>query len=163
MSGAANVKGLDQLQALLNTLSAKVETNIMRAALRAGANVIRDEVRQTAPFDTGLLRKGIKVSTRARRGVVTATIKASGKHSHAAAWLEYGTLPHIIKARQAKGLAIDGAFAEVVNNPGVKARPYMRPALDSRAQAAVLAVGEAIKVRLTKQGLDGAGVELETE
>ncbi len=157
----ANIKGLDQLQALMNTLSVKIETNIMRSALRAGANVIRDEVRQSSPFKTGLLRKGIKVKTGSRRGVVTATIKAAGKHGYLASWIEYGTAAHVIKARRAKGLAINGELAAVVHHPGMPARPFMRPALDTRAQAALMAVGEAIKARLTKEGLNGAGVDLE--
>jgi len=36
----------------------------------------------------------------------------------------------------------------------------MRPALDSKAQEALKTVGEAIKKRLTKQGLDVSGVDI---
>jgi hypothetical protein len=39
----------------------------------------------------------------------------------------------------------------------------MRPALDGKAGEALVAVGEAIKKRLTKQGLDASGVDLEAQ
>ena len=49
-----------------------------------------------------------------------------------------------------------------VEHPGSAPKPFMRPALDSRAQAALQAVGETIKKRLTKEGLNASGVDLES-
>lgn len=157
----ANVTGLKELQAFLDQLPAKVEANIMRAALRQGANVVRDEAKANVPVKSGVLKAGIKVSTKSRRGVVTASIKASGKHGYLANWLEHGVAAHFIKPKTAKSLFFAGLFRDGVDHPGIAPKPFMRPALDSQSQAALLAVGEAIKKRLTKQGLDASGVDLE--
>lgn len=159
----ANVTGLKELQAFLDRLPAKMEANIMRAALRQGANVVRDEAQANAPVKSGVLKAGLKVSTRSRRGVVTASVKVGGKHAFLARWLEYGTAAHFIKPKKAKSLFFAGLFRDGVDHPGFAPRPFMRPALDSQSQAALLAVGEAIKKRLTKQGLDASGVDLEPE
>jgi len=157
----ANVKGLSELQAFLDQLPAKMEQNIMRAALRQGANVMRDEVKSSAPFKTGLLRDGLKVSTRSKRGVVTASVKAKGKHGFIARWLEYGTAAHKILPKSKKSIFFNGVFSEGVDHPGINAKPFMRPALSSKSSEALMAVGETIKKRLTKQGLDASGVDLE--
>jgi HK97 gp10 family phage protein len=157
-----NVKGLAELQKLLDTLPAKLEANAMRAALAAGARVIRDEAKANVPVKTGTLRAGLKVSTRSRRGVVTATVKAGGKHAYLANWIEFGTAAHFIKPKTAKSLFIAGLFSNGVAHPGVQPKPFMRPALDSQAGAAVVAVGEYLKKRLsTKHGLDTAAIEIE--
>jgi HK97 gp10 family phage protein len=157
-----NVKGLSELQAFLDQLPAKMEANIMRSALRAGANVILKQARLNVAAngsrETGVLARGLKVSTSNRRGVVKATVKATGKHGHIANWLEYGVAAHSIRkgARRSRGKLQDGKL-----HPGFDEKPFLRPALDGEAQAALLAVGQAVKQRLTKQGLDASGVNLE--
>jgi len=156
------IKGLAELQQFLNQLPAKMEANVLRTALRAGANVIRDEVKATVPVKTGTLRDGFKVSTNSRRGRVSAKVKATGKHAFIAPWLEYGVAAHKITSKKAKGLFFGGLFAKSVEHPGIRPRPFMRPALDTRAQQALMAVGQKIKQRLqTKHGLDTSEVELE--
>lgn len=197
MTGSVHVKGLSELQKFLDALPAKMEANVMRAALRAGAKVIEEAAKSNVPVSSGRLRDSIKVSTRSRRGQVTASITAGGKatrkfvtqgpdgsvkvsyeNAYYAAWVEYGTAAHKIGVKYAKSLILrpnaratsgfakrwmrDGILVEGVDHPGSSPHPYMRPALDSRAQEALLAVGKAIKKRLTKQGLEAAGnVELE--
>lgn len=157
MSELVHVRGLKELQAFLDTLPAKMEANIMRSALRQGANVVKDEAKANVAVKSGLLRDGLKVSTRSRRGVVTASVKAGGKHAYLARWIEYGTAAHKIAPKKAKSLFFGGIFAEGVDHPGSAPKPFMRPALDTQSQAALVAVGHAIKKRLTKQGLSGAG------
>ena len=159
----ATVTGLAELQAFLDQLPAKVEQNIMRAALRQGANVVKAEAMANVPVKSGLLKAGLKVSTKSRRGVVTAIVKAGGKHAYLARWIEYGTAAHFIKPKKAKSLFWAGLMRDGVDHPGSQAKPFLRPALDSQAQAALMAVGEAIKKRLTKQGLNASGVELEAQ
>lgn len=162
MSEFVHVKGLSELQRFLDVLPAKIEQNIMRSALRAGANVVKDEAKNNVPVKSGLLRDGLKVSTRSRRGVVSASVKATGKHAFVAKWVEFGTAAHRIVPKAAKSLFFGGMFAEGIDHPGSNAKPFMRPALDNRAQDAIVAVGEKIKKRLTKAGIEGAGdVELE--
>ena len=156
-----HVKGLAELQKFLDQLPAKLEANVMRSALRAGANIVKAQARQNVPVKTGKLRDGLKVSTSSRRGRVTAKVKATGKHAHIAPWLEYGTAAHKITAKKGKGLFFGGLFVKGVQHPGFRPKPFMRPALDSKAQEATIAVGEAIKKRLAKKhGLDASDVEI---
>ncbi len=158
-----SVKGLAELQAILNTLPAKLERNIMRAALRQGANVImrkaRENISAVGAVDTGTMRKGIKVSTQAKGGTVTASVKATGKHAFLATFIEYGVQPHsIIKGAKVKS----GKNPSANPNPGFAAKPFLRPALDTEMQAALVAVGNTIKARLlTKHGIDTPMIEVE--
>lgn len=164
-----HVKGLSDLQKFLDTLAPRVEQNIMRGALRAGAKPILEAAKSSAPVGepsepnrkryklyAGALRDSIRISGRIdkRNGKVTASVKAGGKTKSGADvfyahMVEFGTKPHVIG---------DGT------HPGVQAKPFMRPALDSQSGAAVVAVGEYIKKRLaTKNGLDTADIEIGIE
>jgi len=158
------VKGLSDLNKFLQQLPAKVEQSVLRGALRAGANVVMAEAKANVPVDSGQLRDGLKVSTNSRRGRVTAKVKATGKHAFIAPWLEYGTAAHKITAKKGKGLFFGGLFVKGVQHPGSRPKAFMRPALDGRAQDAVVAAAQYMKRRLaTKNGLDTSSVEIEAE
>ena len=60
MSGEVRIKGLRELNSFLQQLPPKMEKNVLRGALRAGARVVAEEARLRAPEKTGLLRHGIK-------------------------------------------------------------------------------------------------------
>ena len=49
------VQGLKELHTMLQQLPVRIEKNIMRGAIRAGANVYRDAARQAAPVDDGTM------------------------------------------------------------------------------------------------------------
>lgn len=160
MANERSVKGLAELQKFLDTLAPKVEQNIMRGALRAGMNTVKPVAQANIHNVSGELARGLKIGTRARRGTVTSSLKAKGIHGHVAKWVEYGTKPHEITAGDG-ALSFGGGFAKSVQHPGAKRRPFLRPALDSQATAAVVAAGEYIKKRLTKAGLDASHVKIE--
>ena len=163
------VKGLAELQTFLDQLPAKMEANVLRGALRAGAKPLLAAAKAAAPVGepsetnrnryklyAGALRDSIRISGRIdkRDGKVTASVKAGGKTKTGADvfyahMVEFGTKPHVIG---------DGT------HPGVQAKPFMRPALDAQSQAAVVAAGEYIKKRLSsKHGLDTADIEIGIE
>lgn len=183
-------KGGKELQNMLNTLPAKIERNIMRSALRAGAAVIRDAARENINDDTGALSKSVRVSTRARRGEVTATVKAGNKKAFYAHMVEFGTAPHLIEVRDEdrptrktrkgeKKVSIgtmnrmikqgslkigENFIGPVVMHPGAAQKPFMRPAIDQKQDEAVRAVGEQIRKRLNKAGINApAGLEVDEE
>lgn len=177
-----SVKGLSELQKFLEALPANMEAKIMRSALRAGAKVILAEAKAKVPVAppnaenqrlyggyTGALRDSLRVTARLSKGVVTATVRAGGNKRGAdvyyARWVEYGTAAHRIVPTNAKSLFFAGhTFSEGVMHPGALAKPFMRPAMHQKSQAALVAVGEAIKRRLTKQGIEGAAdIEVEAE
>jgi HK97 gp10 family phage protein len=143
-----------ELDALLQSLPVKVERNILRAALRAGAAELREEARRNVPVDEGDLRASIRVTTRSRRGTVYASVKAGGKRAPHWHWIEFGTKAHKIKPKRQEALSFGGAIAGEVDHPGSRPKPYMRPALDSKAQAAIAAVGAKIRERLTLAGIN---------
>lgn len=161
-----NVKGLSDLAKFLDELTPKLQKNVMRGSLRSGMKVIQAEAKATAAFAdrTGLLRKGLKISTNSKGGTVTASLKATGKHGYVAQWVEFGTAAHIIKSKDGGALAFGGGVVQSVEHPGAKAHAFMRPALDARASDAVVAAAEYMKERLsTKEGLDTSGVTIEGE
>lgn len=162
MADLINVKGMKELGEFLTQLPDKLQNNVMRGVLRAGAVVLQQEVIANVPVKSGVLKKGIKVSTRARRGIVKASVKATGKHAHIAHWLEYGVTAHVIKPRRKKSLVFGNLLVKGVNHPGFKPKPFMRPAADMRAQQAVQAMAKQLKARLTKAGLSGAA-EVDTD
>lgn len=148
-----SVTGLAELQALLDQLPVKLERNVLRGAMRAGAKVQLEAAKAAVPVDSGTLRKSLKIRTSARRGVVKATLTAGDKKAFYARFVEFGTAAHWIKPKNAKALFF-GLFAERVHNPGAKPKPFMRPALDGTVQAATAAAGAYIRARLTKEGIE---------
>lgn len=158
MTQQIQIKGLAELQAALDTLPAKIQANIMRGALRAGAKVMATAAKDAVPVRTGNLKSTIRVGTRNQGHTAMARIiagrvgvkgKASGFYAH---MVEFGTAAHRIEAKPGSMLAIG---YRAVNHPGAKPQPFMRPALDNNAQAALAATREYVRTRLaTKHGLD---------
>lgn len=167
------IKGLADLQAALDALPAKIEANIMRGALRAGAKVMLTEAKRLAPVGEpnaenarlyggrpGLLRDSIRIKTRMRRGQVSASVVAGDKTTDGgvpfyARFVEYGTAAHVIQAGPGKYLPLGNGYVKSVQHPGARAQPFMRPALDMGTTAAVAAAADYIRQRLaTKHGVD---------
>lgn len=154
-----HIKGLKELGMFLQALPIKVERNILRAALRQGANVIAEQARVNVPVAepsdrnaaryggyAGALRDSIRTSnSRAtRKGRVTVAVRAGGIKTKGGAdvyyakWVEYGTKPH---SNGKRGM-----------HPGARPHPFLRPAADTEQARAVIAVGNWIKHRLEQRG-----------
>lgn len=180
MSDLANVKGLDQLQKLLDTLPAKIEANVMRGALRAGIKLMHSQAKANAPVGDpnsenrrlyggyrGALRDSIKIKTKRKGARVTASVVAGGKSKSGADvfyahMIEFGTSRHTITGKDGRALFFGGAFVDSVDHPGTKPRPFMRPAFDGQARQAIAETGRYVKKRLsTKNGLDTAHINID--
>lgn len=159
-----NVKGLSDLAKALDTLPAKIQNNLMRGALRAGAKLVMAEAQHTAAFAdrTGALRASLRIGTKLTKTGVMANVSAGkgkkgkdGKKATAAFYarfIEYGTKPHEIRAKKGGLLAIGVSH---VHHPGITPRPFLRPALDVTAPAAVQASAQYLRNKLaTKHGID---------
>lgn len=148
------IKGGAELQRALNELPVKLERNVMRGALRAAAVQIEQEAKARAPADSGKLRDSIRVSTGAKRGgTVYAHVKVGGvKKGDAfyARFVEFGTRPHEIRPRRSASLFIGGLLRTLVRHPGTQARPFLRPAFDSKAGEAIRAFGDYMAARLER-------------
>jgi HK97 gp10 family phage protein len=158
----AHVTGLSDLLKFMDQLTPKIEANVARGALRAGMNVVKPVAQQNIHRVSGKLAEGLKVGTRRRGHIVTSTLKATGPHRSVAQLVEFGTSAHNIAAKFGGWLSFMNIFRKEIAHPGARPHPFMRPALDGQAQAAVIAVGEYIKTRLaTKEGLDTSHITIE--
>ena len=156
-----HVKGLADLQKFLDQLPPKLEANVMRNALRAGMKEVEPAAKQNVHNVSGLLAKGLKIKTSTRRGIAKATLVTTGKHAFVARWVEFGTAAHNIAARNGGSLFFRGLFTKLAHHPGARPKPFLRPALDQQAGAALIAAGNYIKRRLsTKFGLDTSHIEI---
>jgi hypothetical protein len=161
MNDTRNVKGLAEVDRFLQQLPGKIQRNVMRGGLRAGAGELRDGARENVNSISGALARSYRLTTRARGTEVTAAVVSN---HYTAQWVEYGTKPHVIRAKDGGALAFGGNLYESVLHPGAKAQAPMRRALDERASAAVVAAGMYIRNRLaTKHGLETAGIVVESE
>jgi HK97 gp10 family phage protein len=156
------VQGFAELEKALDELPKKIQKNIMRGALRAGLKPILSAARSGIHSVSGVLAKGLKVSTRIKDGAATATLNTAGKHGPFAHLVEFGTRAHFIKGAFGSALKMpDGSLVSTIDHPGSAAKPFMRPAFDSQAINAIQAVGDYIGARLTKEGIDTAPVLVE--
>ena len=176
MSDLKHVQGLAEIQRKLAEFPAKVEANVVRAALRAGAVVVRREALGLVPVKTGKLKSTVRVGTFKKGREIHATVKAGDpkKRVFYAHLVEGGTKQHIIKAKSRPSrmtrrglreysigtmnkmlyrgsLVIGGRFVgDAVMHPGAKASPFMRPALSATADRALEAVADKARERLEK-------------
>jgi HK97 gp10 family phage protein len=153
MSEIKHVQGLAEIQRKLAEFPAKVEANVVRAALRAGAVVVQREALALVPVKTGQLKSTVRVSTFKRGREIHAAVKAGDpkKRVFYAHLVEGGTKAHVIKARKG-GLLLLGKrfFAKSVQHPGAKPSPFMRPAFNGTADRALAAIADRARARLEK-------------
>lgn len=147
------VQGLREVTLNLEQFPEKLKRKALLTALRASGRVIRDIARANVPVKSGALRRSIRVSVRRDRdGNFRARIIAgrrTKKEDPFYAWMvEGGTKAHEIRPKGAKSLFIAGLFAEQVSHPGARARPFLGPALEAGAQAAVEALREVLATEI---------------
>ena len=126
----------------------------MRGAVRAGTVPIRDEVKQRAPVDSGALRNSIRITSRARGGRVSASVKVGNREAWYAHLVEFGTRPHVIKSQPGRAMRFGGTTTAQVNHPGIIGRPFIRPGADASIPQGLREVTKYIRKRLTKEGIN---------
>lgn len=182
-----HVKGLKVLDTILATLPIKLEKNIMRGAMRAGAKPIQAAAISGIHNVSFELARSLKISTSARNGVVKAYLRTGGIGGYIAMWVEFGTRPHWIKVPEAekptnwrrgvhfgkkvsmttinrthRSLRLGLHFiGPTVWHKGAQKKPFMRPAFDGQVQAAIFSVADYIKTRLMlTTGIDTSGITI---
>lgn len=93
------------------------------------ANFLLTEMEVRVPVDSGDLRKSLAVRVEGDRVTV-------GPDVPYASYVEFGTQPHEIRPKKPDGVLrfkVNGqwVYAKVVNHPGTKAQPFVRPAFDA--------------------------------
>lgn len=170
MTQIIDIKGLSELDRVLKELPAQVEGKVVRGGLLAGQKVIaqaaKDNLDKNDSVKTGELKKSIRVRFKKksqRYGWVRYEIVAGGKKAWYSHFVEFGTAsyytgkgksigkPYEIKPKKRKSLFIAGLFKEQVTHPGIKPRPFMRPAFDEKQTEAIDAMAEYIRKRLPRE------------
>ena len=116
---------LDRFVVDLGKLSSKTEDNVKKVLKNSAFNIEKN-AKSSVNVKTGHLRRSIST----KMGDMEATIHTSNLKY--APMVEFGTRPHIIRAKNKKALYWKGATHPVkqVNHPGSKAKPYLIPAFE---------------------------------
>jgi len=177
MASETYVSGLSELNKALQSFAPKVEGNIMRGAVRAGVVKFKNKAEQLVPVDQGDLKKTFRISTRSRRGRVSATLTVGNKDVFYAHMVEFGTSAHFIRVNESarpkkltrrgiRGVSVrtmnrmvkrgslkigQNYVGPVVSHPGARPKPFMRTALDTGQQEAIMAAADYIRIRIAKE------------
>lgn len=139
------IEGLKELNAKLKNMASKEANRITRRGIAKMAQVIRKEMRQRAPKDTGDLRKNLAYKIKKEpRGGYSGTVGPKPKAFYAR-FLEFGTAAHAIPNKNSKSrkpIKIGGRVFNTVEHPGIAPHPFLRPAFEAKKQAAVEEAGK---------------------
>jgi len=118
----------------LKKLPLKAKEKLLTGAVRAGANTVRDEARQKAPVDTGLLKRSIQ------------TVK--GKPSLYEVKFFVVTKSKI----KLKGIQKSAFYAHMIEFGTIKmaAQPFMRPAFENSDKESIEAAHKYIHKKMDK-------------
>lgn len=167
MSRDFPVTGLKELDSYLSHLPANLQKGAYRAGLTAAARPVRDEARVRARRRSGKMAKAVKTGSARQNqdGTFSVSIRLEGEHAFIGVFQEFGVLPHLIastgfgegrvavrKAKEGRGTITAGAMKigedfvkGIISHPGHAAHPFMRPALDAKADEAVKAFADRIR------------------
>lgn len=147
-----NVKGMRELSELTRELPYALRNGILRAAFRAGAKPVAEQVKANSGDDTGEMDKSVRVrvDVRGLDEVVARVLIGSSKRAFYPHMVEWGTAAHLILPDKAKALVVKGRPVERVEHPGSAPRPFAAPALDSEAVTATRTIAEVMKRRLSR-------------
>jgi HK97 gp10 family phage protein len=193
----AKLTGLKEMQDMLTALPRELQESVAFSALRAGANLVAEEVRARAPIGTppkrhqkryGARRGALRDSVRVTRGTISGGVARVsvlvGSHRKGdsnvfwAKWVEFGTAAHWItvqadarpsrvtrrgpraySVRTLNTMAKRGSLkigenfvGQSVKHPGARPKPFLRPAMDSRAQDAHRAIADQLRKKLARIG-----------
>ncbi len=125
----------------------------MRKASRKAGEILRDEASRLAPRLKGTLQDEMTMRTRKESDSSIELEVGPSKKAWYARFVERGTKPHMIRPRRAKVLAAGNSmsinaatftdfmskgavFGMTVHHPGIKATPFLGPAVESKGDEA---------------------------
>jgi HK97 gp10 family phage protein len=139
-----NLTGFRELAQALKELGPRVGRKHLRGSVAKGATLIRTEARNLAPVDTGEMRKDIQVKReRSPDNVASYSVFVrSGKRSRLAG--------------RARDIDKDSWYWKFIELGTVKmaAKPFLRPAFESRKEEAVDAIGAELDKRIQAEATD---------
>jgi HK97 gp10 family phage protein len=138
-------QGIEELGQILDGLAGdkKLSGQVVRKILNKGAKPIIAEAQRLVPVGEGDLKKSIGAIAGRGQGkgeqVYVGPRRGGRFKGFVGHLIEYGTAPHLIKAKAEGGLLhlLGNRFATEVQHPGTAARPFMRPAFDTKKDEAI--------------------------
>lgn len=169
------VNGLDQLGQNLSAFTAEIQDKALEKMLVAAAQPIAKEMASQAPreHDIGPRQKQdvhiadnivIKTEPNPQGSEAEVYVGPGKRTAYKANWIEFGAAAHAMVTRLARAMRKAGdrgkkvlasssqIFGTHVKHPGISPRPFIRPALDAAAPAAI----DAAKVSLAASVSDAA-------
>jgi len=150
VANGIQLEGFEQLDQVLAGLGLKLGAQVVDKVLRkAAAPLVRRAKELSSNADvTGETTKSIGIIANKKTNSITVGPRRGGQFKgYTAHLLEYGTAPHIIKAKAGGGLlAFGGTFTKEVQHPGIAAQPFIRPAFDATKGQVV----ESVKSQLAE-------------
>lgn len=148
---ATEIRGLETIMTAFEEMPTRVQTKVLRFAMRKGINLMRDEARALVHSLTGNLKKAI-VSAQSRsndRNIMKFKVKIksrpyilNGEKKNPAAYAIPLEMGHIVVGKGGRlkgGRASRKKQREDMKASGVRfvaPEPFMRPAFDSKNEAA---------------------------
>ena len=156
MAEFMHLTGFKELAAALRELPERVARNGLRAAVNAGASVIKKEATYLAPKDTGALQANLyQKQIREQSGPMVQTFyvgvrKGVAKYANNKKNRQAGKAG---KAYKDDGTTFYWRFKEFGTSK-MAATPFMRPAFDSQKENAVTAIGKKLDERIQNHARD---------
>jgi HK97 gp10 family phage protein len=139
------VEGLAELHRKLLELPARIERNVVRRAVYAGAAVIRDDMRERAPIYTGEVSEGHPPPGTLKKSIYVKYIpeKSRGGRTVYYVGVRHGKSRQHVGKKDINRDAYYFRFIEF-GTEKMAAQPFMRPAFDSKQGAALGAIKDTL-------------------
>ena len=129
MITSMKITGLSDLGRNLKALEEKVQGQVLRRAVEAGAQPVLESAKSNAPVDTGQLRDSLEITTSLKEGTAVASVGTGEKdyqgETFYASFVEYG---HTTK-----------------QGKHVPPKPFLRPAFDSNKERSMGIIVDELK------------------
>lgn len=150
---SVRIEGLRELTRALKDLPDRVAKNGLRSAVYAGARVIQTEARQRAPIAEKPKRPNQPKPGTLRRAIIMKHLREqSGRHRQVFAITVRRGKKYRNQGKK-KNLSQDAWYWHFIEFGTIKmaARPFLRPALESKRLAAVAAIKDKLADRIQQE------------
>jgi HK97 gp10 family phage protein len=145
----SEIKGLKELSKALKAFPQNVQNNILNSAVRAGAVTIQKEAKKNVPVKSGLTKASIIIKKRRPKSKnITKFSLGIRRIKDGREWYEKN-----LNSKYFKDKPKDAYYAHMIEFGTSKseASPFMRPALESRADEVINEVRKKMQQRIDKE------------
>jgi HK97 gp10 family phage protein len=157
----AEVEGAEQLVKDLLNVGLNVNKSVV-GAVRKGGRVIRNQAEANANGISQKPGKKTSLRVRKRKGFVVGSIFPAKGHAELRL-VEYGTPAGYRWARKGGPFVFYAGnkkiVTRIINHPGTAARPWLRPAFDTKADEAARVLGDTLKDAIEAARIEAEGTD----